>query len=66
MTKLAFLALAVALLAGTGCERHPAAQTVPGFADAQSENLAAQNKEARTPIAISPDAPKFFPAKSDR
>jgi len=25
-----------------------------------------QDKEARTPLAINPDAPKFFPAKKGR
>jgi len=66
MTKLLLLSLAVALFIGTGCEQHPASQTVPGFSEKQIQNQAGQDKEARTPLAINPDAPKFFPAKKER
>ena len=59
---LSSLAIAGVLL-GAGCEKHSASQTVPGF---QARNQAAQDKEARTPLAINPDAPKFFPPKTER
>ncbi|MCK9588378.1 MAG: hypothetical protein WC076_01515 [Terrimicrobiaceae bacterium] len=62
---LSFLALA-AILAGSGCEQHPASQTVPGDNEQQARKQALQDKEARTPITINPDAPKFFPPKSER
>ena len=62
MTKLPSLALA-ALLVGSGCEKHPASQTAPGFDETHARTQAVQDKEARTPIAINPDAPKFFPPK---
>jgi len=55
-----------ALLIGTGCEKHSASQTVPGFQELQARNQAVQDKEARTPLAINPNAPKFFPPKTER
>ena len=67
MTKplLSSLALA-AVLAGTGCEQHPASQTVPGYNEKHTQNQAVQDKEARTPVTINPEAPKFFPPKTER
>ena len=62
---LSSLALASVLL-GAGCERHPASQTVPGFSEQQIQNQAIQDKEARTPVTIDPNAPKFFPPKTER
>ena len=64
MTRSLLSCLSIAaLLIGAGCEKHSASQTVPGF---QARNQAAQDKEARTPLAINPDAPKFFPPKTER
>ena len=65
MTKI-LPPLLAAILAGTGCERHAASQTVPGFDEKHAQNQAAQDKEARTPLTINPDAPKFFPPKKER
>ena len=62
MTKFLLSSLAIAaVLAGAGCEQHSASQTVPGFKEKNAQNQAVQNKEARTPVAINPDAPRFFP-----
>jgi len=62
MTKFLLSSLAIAaVLAGAGCEQHAASQTVPGFKEKNAQNQAVQNKEARTPVAINPDAPRFFP-----
>ena len=67
MTKLLLSSLAISgVLLGTGCEMHPASQTVPGFKETQAKNQAVQDKEARTPVTINPDAPKFFPPKKDQ
>jgi hypothetical protein len=67
MTRLLLSSLAIAaILIGTGCERHPASQTVPGFNEKHARIQAIQDKEARTPLTINPDAPKFFPPKSER
>lgn len=62
---LSLLATA-ALLLGSGCEKHPAAQNVPGYQEAQARKQQLQDKEVRTPLAINPNAPKFFPPKSER
>ena len=62
---LSSLALA-AVLIGTGCERHPASQTVPGFNEKEIRNQTVQDKEARIPVTINPAAPKFFPAKKEQ
>ena len=62
MSKNALFTLAVAvILTGAGCERHPAARTVPGFEEKQAQMNAIQEQEARTPLTINPKAPKFFP-----
>jgi len=67
MTRLLLPSLAVAAaLIGTGCEKHPASQTVPGFQEMQSQKKAIQEKEARTPLAINPTPPKFFPPNNER
>ena len=66
MTKFLLSSLAAAaILFGSGCEQHPASQTVPGFKEKNAQNQAAQDKEARTPVAIDPDAPRFFPPKPE-
>lgn len=54
------------LLLGAGCEQHPASQTVPDFKEKQIQKQAVQNEEARTPVTIDPNAPKFFPPKTER
>jgi hypothetical protein len=67
MTKILLSSLAAAaVVAGSGCEQHAASQTVPGFKEANAKNQAAQDKKARTPVAINPDAPRFFPPNTGR
>lgn len=67
MTRPLLSSLTIAaVLIGTGCERHPASQTVPGFNEKESRNQAIQDKEARTPVTINPNAPKFFPPKKEQ
>ena len=66
MTKFLLSSLAAAgILLGSGCEQHPASRTVPGFKEKNAKNQAAQDQKARTPVAINPDAPRFFPPKSE-
>ena len=67
MTRPILSSLAIAgVLLGAGCEKHSASQTVPGFQEIQARNQAVQDKEARTPLTINPNAPKFFPPKPER
>ena len=67
MTRPFLSSLAIAtVLIGAGCEKHPDSQTVPGFQETQARKQAIQDKEARTPLAINPNAPKFFPPKTER
>jgi hypothetical protein len=65
MTKSLLSLLAAAVVLGSGCEQHPASQTVPGFKEKNAQNQAAQDQKARTPVAIDPDAPRFFPSKAE-
>ena len=66
MTKILLPSLAAAsVLIGAGCERHAASQTVPGYSEKEARIQEIQEKMARTPIAINPDAPKFFPPKNE-
>ncbi len=63
MSRLFPLLAAGILLVGfqTGCERHPASQTVPGFSEKQAKTQEELEREARTPSTINPEAPRFFP-----
>ena len=66
MTKILLPSLAAAsVLIGAGCERHSASQTVPGFSEKETRNQEVRDKMVRTPLAINPDAPKFFPPKKE-
>jgi len=58
----AAIASAAALaLAQPGCERHPASQTIPGFAEKLAEKHATENARATTPESVTPEPPRFFP-----
>ncbi len=59
---LSLFALA-AIVSGlqTGCERHPASQTVPGFKETQAREQEALDLQGRKPTSINLEAPKFFP-----
>lgn len=52
------------LLAHTGCEMHPASETVPGYTEKMKEKEAKAKKEAVTGETTDPAAPGYFPPKS--
>ncbi len=53
------------LLAHTGCEMHPASQTVPGYAEKMKEKEANAKKDAAIGETTDPAAPGYFPAKAE-
>lgn len=62
MKKISLSAIALAsLFLHTGCERHSASQTVPGFDEQQADRRALQQKKASVPLTTNPEAPRFFP-----
>ena len=66
MKSLAFtLPVAIALVyLNTGCERHPASQTIPQYAE-KLENQEAQGKEKATHSEpADSQAPSYFPPKN--
>ena len=59
------LLAAFALLAiNTGCERHPASETVPGYAAKMEKKQAEAGEKATHSEASDPQAPAYFPAKN--
>ena len=61
MKPLPVLAMVSVIALSCGCERHPASQTVPGYAEKQAERQAEQNRQATTPQDVNPNPPRFFP-----
>jgi len=61
MSRLCCAAAAVLVLAQSACERHPASETVPGYAEKLAQKAAAEKARATTPEPVNPDPPKFFP-----
>lgn len=61
MRKLLFILLPVAVALGSGCERHPASVTVPGYAEKQKKAAKQEQKEEKTAERVDPNAPQFFP-----
>lgn len=57
----ALSAAAVLILAQSGCERHSATETVPGYSEKLAERQASEKSRAATPEKVNPDAPRFFP-----
>lgn len=53
----------VLLLAHTGCEMHPASQTVPGYAEKMKEKEA--KKSPSLGETTDPAAPGYFPPKEN-
>jgi len=51
---IAFLAL------NTGCERHPASQTVPGYAEKMAAKEAKAEKSAASTEPVDSNPPRFF------
>lgn len=58
--KLLPLLAGSAIFAGlqTGCEQHPASQTVPGYNERKTKEQQVLEKESRTPIVPAPSASK--------
>ena len=65
--KTRAILLAASLLAiglHTGCERHSASQTIPGYAEKMKEKQAQAQEDARKSEAADPNAPTYFPPKT--
>ena len=58
------LAAFAALALHTGCERHPASQTIPGYAEKMKEKQAQVEQAAGHSEAADPNAPSYFPPKN--
>lgn len=50
------------ILSQTGCERHPASQTVPGYAEKAAAREAKSAAKANKTERVDPTAPTFFPS----
>ncbi len=48
----------------SGCERHPASQTIPGYAEKMRGKEAAAEKQATHSEAADSKAPTYFPPKN--
>lgn len=48
----------------SGCERHPASQTIPGYAEKMGEKEAEAEKQATHSEAANSQAPTYFPPKN--
>lgn len=63
--KLQALTLLAALaVLHTGCEMHPASETVPGYAEKMKEKQAQSQQDAKNSEAADPNAPSYFPQKN--
>ncbi|MFM8763734.1 MAG: hypothetical protein ACKOHM_05080 [Spartobacteria bacterium] len=59
------LLVATALVAiQSGCERHPASETVPGYAEKMSKKEAQAGQQATHSEPVDPKAPTYFPPKN--
>jgi hypothetical protein len=59
------LAISAVAILHTGCEMHPASQTVPGYAEKMKKQEEKTQVETQTKEAIDPQAPSYFPPKKD-
>lgn len=48
----------------SGCERHPASQTIPGYAEKMSKKEEQAGKNATHSESADPKAPTYFPPKN--
>ena len=55
----------LALCLHTGCEMHPASQTVPGYAEKQKAKQKKQQQSVDHSEAVDPNAPSYFPPKKN-
>lgn len=60
---IAGLSLMVLVLFQSGCERHSASQTVPGYAEKLAEKKKLQQEGATRPLKTNPNPPEFFPGE---
>jgi hypothetical protein len=49
----------------TGCEMHPASQTVPGYAEKMKAKEEKQKQAVEYSEAVDPNAPSYFPPKKN-
>ncbi|MCX6974797.1 MAG: hypothetical protein NTZ94_10975 [Verrucomicrobia bacterium] len=49
----------------TGCERHPASETIPGHAEKAKSSEAQAKEKATQKEATDPNAPSYFPEKKN-
>jgi hypothetical protein len=64
LQAVTLLAAVAALAFHTGCERHSASETVPGYAEKMKEKQAQAQQAAEHSEAADPNAPSYFPAKN--
>ncbi len=60
--QFSLAAVLALVLSQTGCERHAASQTVPGYAEKLAEKKALQSEQAATAEPVDQSPPKFFPS----
>lgn len=56
--------LAVFAVLHTGCEMHPASETIPGYAEKMKEKQAQAQEEAQHSESADQNAPSYFPPKA--
>ena len=61
--SIVILAVATAGLFATGCERHPASQTVKGYAEKEAAKKAQQEEQETTALGAENNSPSYFPPK---
>lgn len=66
MKSLSITLLVASLLVAiqSGCERHPASQTVPGYAEKMSKKEEQAENKATHSEPADPKAPTYFPPKN--
>ena len=64
MKLQALTLLAAIAVLHTGCEMHPASETIPGYAEKMKEKKAQAQEEAQHSEAADQNAPSYFPPKA--
>ena len=64
MKLQALTLLAAFAVLHTGCEMHPASETIPGYAEKMKEDQAQDQEEAQNSEAADPNSPSYFPPKA--
>ena len=64
LQAVTLLAAVASLALHTGCERHSASETVPGYAEKMKEKQAQVQQAAEHSEAADPNAPSYFPPKN--